>query len=166
MAYFPLFFEMEGKRVLIVGAGAVAERRIRTLLGFGACLEVVAKEATPQVMQWGTEGRIRLILSAYEDYRRQEGAHYHWESPPFLLLTATGREETDALAARDGREQGCFVNVAGKKEESDFYFPAIAQAGSLTAGLIAGGTDHRLVRETAARLRPFLKSCAEEKPGE
>ena len=44
MAYFPLFVNLEGRRVLVVGGGKIAARRIRTLLEFGCEITVVAPE--------------------------------------------------------------------------------------------------------------------------
>ena len=46
VAYFPLFFELEEKWVLVVGAGSVASRRIRVLLEFGARVAAVAPESS------------------------------------------------------------------------------------------------------------------------
>ena len=43
--YFPLFIDLEGKKIAVVGAGKIASRRIRTLLEFGAELTVLAPEA-------------------------------------------------------------------------------------------------------------------------
>ena len=47
--YFPLFIDLEGKKIAVVGAGKIASRRIRTLLEFGAELTVLAPEASEEV---------------------------------------------------------------------------------------------------------------------
>ena len=47
--YFPLFIELEGKKVTVVGAGAVASRRICTLLDFDVRLPVLAPEVTEKL---------------------------------------------------------------------------------------------------------------------
>ena len=44
--YFPLFVDLEQEKIVVVGAGRIAERRIRTLLSFDARITVLAPEAT------------------------------------------------------------------------------------------------------------------------
>ena len=86
----------------------------------------------------------------YREYRERyplaEKAGPAGEGGWFLVLAATGDPEADRLAALDGRRAGAFVNVAGKKEMSDFYFPGLAKQGPVVAGVTAGGTDHRLAK--------------------
>ena len=51
MAYFPLFVNLEGRRVLVVGGGKIAARRIRTLLEFGCEITVVAPEVGEELRE-------------------------------------------------------------------------------------------------------------------
>ena len=51
MAYFPLFVNLEGRRVLVVGGGKIAARRIRTLLEFGCEITVVAPEVGEELLE-------------------------------------------------------------------------------------------------------------------
>ena len=44
MSYFPMFIDIEGKHILVVGAGKIALRRVQTLLQFRARIKVIAKE--------------------------------------------------------------------------------------------------------------------------
>lgn len=151
MAYFPLFFDLKGKKVLVVGAGQVAGRRIRKLYGSEAEITVVAREASEEVGRLAEEGRIRFLSGIYEEYR-----DILWKEPYFLVIAATGEKATDLLAAEDGRQRGAFVNVAGEKEQSDFYFPGIAKAGDVTVGITAGGMDHALARRVTERMQEVL----------
>lgn len=157
MAYFPLFIELEGRRVLVVGAGAVGGRRIAALAEFGAEVLVVALEAEPGVERLISEGQVEFLRGAYEEYRASL-----WESPTegppfFLALSATGDPVTDEMVVADGRKNGAFVNCAGDRSQSDFYFPGLARDGAVTAGVIAGGTDHRLAKEMTERIREAVK---------
>ena len=74
----------------------------------------------------------------------------------FLVIAASGIEKTDRLAALDGRKNGAFVNVASDRLQSDFYFPGIARAGLVTAGITAGGSDHRLARQASEAVRELF----------
>ena len=92
----------------------------------------------------------------------REAGSSSWWSPKIdsdcaASARATGDPEADRLAALDGRRAGAFVNVAGKKEMSDFYFPGLAKQGPVVAGVTAGGTDHRL----AKRMTEAVQKCLE-----
>lgn len=165
MSYFPLFFNMEGRRVLVTGAGKVAVRRIKVLLEAGASVTVVARELSEEakalIAVFRGEHDIALYKMDYREFRegalqkrREEGGD---ASAYFLVLAATGDEEADRLAAEDGRKAGAFVNVAGKKEESDFYFPGIARQGDVVAGITAGGKDHRMAKSMTQAVQKCLK---------
>lgn len=51
MGYFPFFVDLQGKAGLVVGAGAVARRKVEKLLPFGARLRVVAPEICPALRE-------------------------------------------------------------------------------------------------------------------
>jgi siroheme synthase-like protein len=62
---FPMFMKLEGKRCLVVGAGKVGEPKISSLFDTGACVHVIALEASAAVQQWADAGKITLELRAF-----------------------------------------------------------------------------------------------------
>ena len=64
---FPLFLRLAGKDVLVVGAGAVAERKIQDLVDGGAAVRVVALRATVSVEELARRGRIALARRSFEE---------------------------------------------------------------------------------------------------
>jgi len=58
---FPLFLKLEGRKCLVVGAGAIGEGKISGLLESGATIRVVAPKATVRVVRWARAGRIRRL---------------------------------------------------------------------------------------------------------
>lgn len=150
-AYFPLFFNLEGKNVLVVGAGKIASRRAGALAEFGARVRMVAPD--------GTEQAARL----YEDGLVQ------WEKRCFmpadidgcdLVIAASDDSLVNRQAAELCRERQILVNHAGDKGLCDFYFPGIAREGNLVAGVTASGKDHRMASEVTGRLQSWLKQFA------
>ena len=128
MGCFPFFREISGKDVLIVGGGAVALRRARTLAGFGARLRAVALEFAP-----GFDGmEIDLERRSFEE-ADLDGA--------FLVIAATSDGAVNARIARLCLARGIEVNAADAPELSTFQFPGVVQRGRLTVAVNTGGAS-------------------------
>ena len=108
--YFPLFVDLSGKKILIVGAGSIALRRAETLAPFGAELIVTAPEGRPEMETLAAVWNRRRFQE--EDL---EGA--------VLVLAATDDEAVNSLVAELCRERGTPVNSCSDKTQCDFYFP-------------------------------------------
>lgn len=152
MAYFPIFIEMTDRRVLVVGAGSVASRRIGVLEKFGASITVVAPEVSDKIQKLADSQGIHLIKQTYEEVRGTLWQEHSF----FMVLAATGDAETDEQVRADAACHSAWFNMASDKRQSEFYFPAIAQSGKLTAGLISGGTDPALTHRAAKEVRRVL----------
>ena len=129
--YFPLFVDLEQEKIVVVGAGRIAERRIRTLLSFDARITVLAPEATEAIKTWAEEGVL------------------HWQS-------AADDSAVNEAVCSACRKRNIPVNCADDRTRCDFYFPGIAEGGGVTAGITAGGTNHRLAREATEKVRELL----------
>lgn len=127
MAYFPLFIDLNQKQGLVVGGGAVAARKIRTLLSYGPHLTVCAPSVLPEL-----EALPGLTLR-WEPFSPAllEGA--------FFVIAATDDQELNSRIARLCRERNIPVNVADPGTESTFLFPSVVRRGPLTVGISTGG---------------------------
>ena len=147
--YFPMFFNIEGKKILIVGAGNIALRRVETLLSFGAGLTVVAPEWKEQIAGYKAAGQLTLVEGPYmksmisQDY--------------FMVIAATDNSQLNYEICCECRKLGILVNNASDKSQCDFYFPAIVRQGDVIAGVCACGKNHALVRRVAAGMRNWLQ---------
>ena len=140
--YFPLFVNLSGKKILIVGAGSIALRRAEALSPFGAELMVTAPEGRPEMEKLAAVWNRRRFQE--EDL---EGA--------VLVLAATDDKELNSLVAELCRERGIPVNSCSDRTQCDFYFPGIARRENLVIGVTASGKDHRLaatVGRTASKM--------------
>lgn len=146
--YFPLFVDLTGKRILVVGAGAVAERRVRALLPFGPRITVVAPEVRPGLAALEEAGEITLLRRCYapED---ADGAE--------LVLAATDDRELNGRIADRCRARRIPVNVSNDPRACDFYFPGIARKDDLVVGVTAGGRDHKAAKALTEELRRYMQ---------
>ena len=127
MAYFPLFIDLNQKQGLVVGGGAVAARKIRTLLSYGPHLTVCAPSVLPEL-----EALPGLTL------RREPFSPALLEGA-FFVSAATDDPELNSHIARLCRERNIPVNVADPGTESTFLFPSVVRRGPLTVGISTGG---------------------------
>ncbi|MBE0592336.1 MAG: siroheme synthase, partial [Gemmatimonadales bacterium] len=102
MQHFPLFLDLRGRSVLVVGAGMVAERKIALLRSAGAVVSVVAEAAHPRVLERAQAGEIMLSLGRFEPCRL-DGA--------WLVIAATGDAALNAEVARAADARRLWCNV-------------------------------------------------------
>lgn len=147
--FFPMFFDITGKKILIAGAGNIALRRVNTLLSFGAELTVVAPEEKEEIIRYAAEKRLIHLKQRYSSEMLSDDF--------FMVIAATSDEVLNRQICEEGKKLGMLVNNASDRFQCDFYFPAIVTEGDVVAGVCASGKDHRLVRKAAAGMRTWLK---------
>ncbi len=145
--FFPLFVDLSKKKIVVIGGGKIAERRIETLLNFSDHILVVAPRVTEKVEQLSMQKRIRWAADIYHE-EMLEGAD--------LVLAATSDKACNIRVVEDCRTRGIPVNTSHKKELCDFYFPGIICRENLVAGFCSGGQDHRRVREAREKAESFF----------
>lgn len=159
MSYFPMFIDIEGKHILVVGAGKIALRRVQTLSQFRARIKVIAKEIPKEQKEafhlLVSEGKIVLEEKAFEESDLTEAL--------FLVLAATNVKKLNHEICMLCRKRKILANTATDRTDCDFYFPAVAVQEELVVGITGDGSDHRKVAETAARIRKVLEMEHEEK---
>ena len=91
MSYFPIFLQMTGRRCLVIGGGAVAERKIAGLLEAGATVSVISPDITGSVARWSKQNSINFLARRY---RPGDLAGYE------LVFVATDDAEVNAARSR------------------------------------------------------------------
>ncbi len=136
--FLPLNLRVENRICVVIGAGAVAERKCRSLLRHGAHVRVAGSEIHPSPL-WQDE-RVEVIEQPY---------HRRYLSGALLVIAATDVAEINARVAADARELGIWVLRADCPADSDFILPATLRRGHLTVAFGTDGTDPAL----ASKLR-------------
>ncbi len=146
--WFPLFIDLSGKKVLVVGGGRIALRRIRTLLEFTNMVTVVAPELRPELLALEAEGRLAVLRRPYVSSDVQGTA---------LVLAAAGDDAVNEAVRADCKRLGIPVNVSSDRSRSDFYFPGIARKGGYVAGVTASGEDHAGAKKLTEAIRELME---------
>jgi siroheme synthase-like protein len=144
--FFPLFVDINGKKVLIIGGGNVAERRVKILVSFGADITVISPEVTEYIERVASSNKIRLLKRQYEN---DDIIIIN----PFLVIAATNNQQVNYDVMTEAKNKNILVSVADRRDECTFYFPAIAESENYIAGLVSKNGDHAGVKRMAQKLR-------------
>ncbi len=130
MAAYPIVVDLVGRACLVVGGGAVAERKVDGLLAADASVTVVSPTLTSALAAFVRDSRIR---HARRRYRRGDLAGVT------LAFVATGDRHVAAAVAREGRRCGVWVNAADDPAHCDFFLPSVLRRGPLLVAVATGG---------------------------
>ena len=147
MKLYPLFADLTHRAVLVVGGGAVAERKIAALLGAQAQVTVNAGELTPQLHRWLAQGRIACRHDAFQE---------SWLEQIWLVVAATSDRELNRHIATLAGLRRIFVNVVDDATLSSFHVPAVIDRAPLTIAISSGGESPMLARLLRERLETLL----------
>lgn len=147
MAYYPIFVEMAGRRVLVVGGGNVAESKVAGLLAAEANITVVAPELTPVLRRQHDAGAFRY--DAHE-YRAGDLAGFE------VCFVATDDGAVNAQVAAEGKQRGIWVNAADDPAYCDFILPSVVRQGDVVVAASTGGSSPALARRLREDLTAFL----------
>lgn len=144
---YPVMFDLAGRRVLVVGAGVIARRRIEGLLEAGASVTVVAPSAVDAIAEHDAAGRLAWHQRPF-DGADVDGAA--------LVLTATGDPAVDGAVAAAARAVGVPVNAADDDANCDFHLPAVARRGLITIAVGTAGAAPALAALLRDRIAAWL----------
>jgi siroheme synthase-like protein len=143
VSYYPIFLELAGKPVVVVGAGNVALRKVKGLLDAGALVTVVAPRVAPEFSRLPVTLRRRRYRASDLD-----GA--------VLAFAATDRRAVNRAVARKAGALGIPVNVADSRQECDFLVPARLTRGNLQIAVSTGGQSPRLASSIRRRIEQVM----------
>jgi siroheme synthase-like protein len=128
---YPVSLTLTGRRVLVVGGGRVATRRVEDLLETGARVEVVAPGVSDEIAAWAESGRLGVALRPFEA-GDLTGA--------WLCIAATDDPAVNHAVVAAAEQEHCFVSAAGDAAASSARAMSVLRRGDLE---VAVGTSGR-----------------------
>lgn len=144
---FGAFLDLGGRRVVVVGGGEVAERKVSALLDCGACVTVVAPEVTDSLAALVAEGR------ATHEAREYRAGDLDGAAVAFV---AVDDARASAAVAADARAARVPVNVVDAPELCDFLVPSVLRRGRLAVAVSTDGASPAWARRLRERLEGEL----------
>lgn len=149
---FPLFVDLRGRAVVVVGGGAIAARKIERLLAAGARVRVIAPALHPDV---------RALVDAKRVAHRVERFRPALLDGAWLAIAATDDDVVNRAVANAAGERRILVNVVDDAQLSSIQLPAVVERGDVQVAISSGGGAPMLAR----RLRERLESLLDESLG-
>lgn len=147
MDHLPIFVRLHRQPCLVVGGGAVAERKAGLLRRAGARVTVVAPE-------------LNTVLSGMRDRSEVRHVAGHFETALLadqrLVIAATGDEQVNEQVARAAEEAGVLCNVVDNNAASGFIFPAIVDRSPVTIAIGTGGNAPVLAQRLKTKIESWL----------
>ena len=147
MRYYPVFLDLAGKRVLVIGGGNIAHQKIANLLKAGAEVTVISPELNEEMSALAAEGRFRYV---HRPYQPADIEGY------FLAFVATDDRSANEAIWREGRERGVLVNAVDDPPNCDFIMPGVAQRGDIVVAVSTSGRSPAMARKLREELETFL----------
>jgi precorrin-2 dehydrogenase / sirohydrochlorin ferrochelatase len=145
--YLPICLNLEGRPVLVIGAGGVGTQKVRDFLECGAQITVIGPEASEAVRAEAEAGTVRLLLRRY-----QPGDC----AGMFLVVVATDDPETNAAAYAECNAAGQLVNVCDDPPHCNYIFASKVERGPLTVSIFTHGTAPAFARRVRRELEAWL----------
>jgi precorrin-2 dehydrogenase/sirohydrochlorin ferrochelatase len=130
MAKYPIFLKMTGRRVVIIGGGAVAYRKAKALIDTGARLVIVAPKASEPLTLLCQEAQVELIRSRYSK---------QYLGSALLVIAATNNPSLNHRIFEDCQELEILCNVVDQPELCDFFAPALVKRLGLQIAISTEG---------------------------
>lgn len=131
-SYYPIFADLHGRSCVVVGGGKIAERKVKSLLGYGARVTVISPDVTAGLARFVKAGRVKRIARAFQakDVKRA-----------WLVWSATDDSKVNETVFRQASRERVFTNVIDQQALCSFITPAIARRGRITAAISTGGAS-------------------------
>ncbi len=142
-ALYPIFADLTGRPVLVVGGGTVAVRKVGTLHAAGARVTVVALHARREIGELAAGGDVELLERAFEP----ADLDGKW-----LVVAATDDRELNGRIFREASARRILCNVVDLPDLCTFHVPAVVRRGLLQIAVSTGGASPAMARRIRERL--------------
>ncbi len=149
MKTYPVMLNLAGRRVVVVGSGAVAMRKLTALAEAGAAITLV----TPQPPTETLPESVTLLETTYAPAHLAGAA---------LVFACTDDPAVNTRIAADARQAGIWVNAVDQPADCDFFAAAQITDGDIVIAIGTGGDAPAL----AKRLKATLASALPPQAGE
>ncbi len=143
MSYYPVIIDLKDRKVLVVGGGSVAVRKVETLLRNSARVSLVALKLNPLLQKYVDEGRVEYLGTGFDEkYIRDV----------FMVIAATDDSRLNHRISMAAEAKNILVNAVDQPEDCNFIVPSVVKRGDLIIAVSTSGKSPAYAREIRKRL--------------
>lgn len=157
---YPLFLDLTGQPVTVIGAGKVATRKIKTLLRAGANITVISPQASATIVEQASR-----LLSDRRRTGKMPVQQLHWLRRPYrpgdlagarLVVAATDSLPVNEAVCREAKRRRQLVNCVAPPAAGNFIVPALVHQAGITLAISTGGANPALAKQLRRDLERWL----------
>ncbi len=138
MRYYPIFLDIKDSKVVVVGGGEVAQRKVESLLECGADIFLIGEEITDKLKALIDTGKVHYLGQQYND-DALEGA--------ILVIAATSDAELNRAVSKKAKARNILVNAVDQPEDCTFIVPSVLNRGDLLIAVSTSGKSPALAKK-------------------
>ena len=159
MEYLPIYLELKGASVLLVGGGNVGTRKARLLLAAGADLTVVAPQISEELAGLLEQAGGTWLQTEYDIDNHAEDGLVHLFGHLALVVSATPSRSVNEHISNDARAHGIPVNVVDSPDLCTFIFPSIVDRSPLLIAISSSGRSPVLARLLRRKIEALIPAA-------
>jgi len=149
--FYPVFLDLQGRSVLVVGGGVIAGRKVESLVAAGATVILVAPVVTSSLMDIANSKTIQLRLRKFMESDLDNMV---------LVVSATDDPTAQEQIAAAARSRNVPVNTVDQPKLCDFIVPAIVRKGDIVVAISTSGRSPALAAALRARIETVITDDA------
>jgi precorrin-2 dehydrogenase/sirohydrochlorin ferrochelatase len=150
----PMFIEMNGFRVLVVGGGEEGTKKARRFSEHGAEVRVMSMDFTDQLLEMERSGRVKLIRGDACDRNLLEKLI---EESDLVVYTIGDRPDIERAVEEIAKRKRKLLNLATDADRTQVVMPIEERAGDIRIAVTSEGKSTLVVKEAAERVANFLR---------
>lgn len=159
MEYLPIYLELKGASVLLVGGGNVGTRKARLLLAAGADLTVVAPQISEELAGLLEQAGGTWLQTEYDIDNHAEDGLVHLFGHLALVVSATPSRSVNEHISNDAKAHGIPVNVVDSPDLCTFIFPSIVDRSPLLIAISSSGRSPVLARLLRRKIEALIPAA-------
>ncbi|MBF0225371.1 MAG: bifunctional precorrin-2 dehydrogenase/sirohydrochlorin ferrochelatase [Desulfobacterales bacterium] len=137
MGYYPIILDITDKNCLVVGGGAVATRKAKSLLEGEANVTIVSLEFTAELKLMAEKGELKIIKKGYDSLDIDK---------MFLVIGATDNEALNLKIYEDAKARNLLCNIVDFPKGCNFILPSVIKRGDLMVSISTSGKSPAFAR--------------------
>lgn len=143
MRYYPIYLDLKGRNVAVIGGGKVAERKVKTLISSAAKVTLVSPVLTPGLKRLLAAGTIKHIKRKYRKGDLDNA---------IMGIVATDDRTTNEEIVSSIKDVNTLINIADIPDRSNFILPSIIERGDLLISISTSGKSPAFAKQIRREL--------------